>query len=179
MIGKLDRIPRTIIVLPDGIVLLQQRVLLQERHSSGIVETRTEVVERGDGSIVALAVLTLLARKQERVAARRHARLFPLLTEGIVILAIEIDSACRRNLRHNTRAAQMIRQEVMRRGRISCRDQPPPAEWPLRRRCCNIPKNRIFVTLKYELSSLLINTNYQNLAQHQIMMEMRLSLFDI
>ena len=97
-------------------------------NAVGVVEPCAEVVERGDGSVVALAVLTLLAREQERVAARRHARLFPFLTEGIVILAIEIDPACRCHLRDHARAAQMIRQEVMRRGRIAFRYQPSAAE---------------------------------------------------
>ena len=75
-------------------------------------------------------MLTFLAREQERVAARRHARLFPLLTEGIVILAIEVLAARRRHLRNHARTAQMVRHEIVNLGTrtIVCSSNPSPAE---------------------------------------------------
>ena len=109
------RIPCTVIVLPDGIVFLHERILLQEEHTVWIVITCSEIINRKDTGIVVLQtyVAPFFAGEHIPIVGSRHIGLSPLFAEGIVILAVEVFAACRRHLRHDTCTAQMIRQEIV------------------------------------------------------------------
>ena len=115
MIGKLYRVPCTVVVLSDGVVFLHQRILLQEEYTLRIVTASSEIINRKDTGIVILQIYVapFFAGEHIPIVGSRHIGLSPLFAEGIVVLAVEVFAACRRHLRHDARTAQMIRQEIV------------------------------------------------------------------
>ena len=81
-IDKSDRVSCTIIVLSYAEIFLQQRVLLQEMNTIGVIEPSFEV-----GIVYDLAskMLLLFSGKGIPIIRSRHTRLRPLFAEGIVI----------------------------------------------------------------------------------------------